>query len=258
LWILTLTGLCGAGIWGGYWRQISAAAATKRTVTPFTAQLHTKLFDEQGQLTMVVEKRTVYVSTDGTEMDVRNIRDSENQAHRLIKPNGFYAGFVPAVGAIMSGHLSKQHAGLQNMQREVKRSNRCAVPGKSEWIREESMLGVRVSVIEHKLSEHHRDISWAAPDLDCFLLKLSREENWDGTWRTRALTEATSVKIGPVDPSKFEIPAGLNEMAPSVMERHYMERMGQAIPPDAATQYKWAKKDQGYFERRSNPPLASE
>lgn len=89
-----------------------------------------------------------------------------------------------------------------------------------------------------------KSLSLLSPDLDCFTIRKHNE-----TTEGSAIQEATTIRIGPPDPTLFQIPEGFIEVSPLEAGRQVMAKLG--IPcPDCMSQPVHARRDEFYRQNR--------
>ncbi|HLJ14172.1 MAG TPA: hypothetical protein VKV15_06720 [Bryobacteraceae bacterium] len=203
------------------------------THVPFTAHIMYTLFKyPSGELGRSFDE-TVAIRPDGSSVKVHQRTDKMGQTYTIrgvrdlsakrdftadeLTRSITSAPLLPALAASAAQKLS---------------ACKVDVPGASSQILGYKVLQSTSPTSTRIGGEILYDISWVAPDLDCFALKVVTYRQLPGKPLMAATVKRVrSVVPGEPDPSLFAAPAGYIERPPSEVMRMSSEMLGKAPPP---------------------------
>lgn len=202
---------------------VGAQPATRPagTYRPFTAQIKTTYFDEQGGATAFVG--AFYRRSDGSSARIQEAEGPGNARGLVIDivdyPNRIWIGVEPFLKTVTV--VARNERGFNALQ--------TVLSGNCENFRERAATGesrrfaVRAVEFEDRWSAKltHRIV--VAPELACYpLLDLLFER---GVFVTK--TEVLSLQFGEPDASAFQVPPGYKQVSPLELENLWRAKYNQ-------------------------------
>lgn len=192
---------------------VRTVKAYSSRVVPFTALTNTTLYAfPAGEFVRTVDEKYV-VRSDGSNVKVRDRTAPSGTPYEV---RGIIN--VPLKKGVTVDTLTKSTTTVYyNDQSVAKYTTKPTCQASSDT---DVILGYRVYKQVEQLppaeGEIRRADRWAAPDLDCFVLKEILYRGSDSSsMMAGTVTEVQSIVLGDPDPSLFEIPAGYTEFSPS-------------------------------------------
>jgi hypothetical protein len=227
-------------------------AAANSSISPFVLRQQIFAPNNDGTL-QITEDRVTAVAENGTEARhaSRPLQPERGTSFLVIRPDGSASTSNSFLGAKVSGFLSRRRVeGRQ--RRPLQKLTGCR--SAQEISRgDQEILGIKVAVLESQDTQY-RLTSWRAIDFGCEELKLSKEQNVDGKWKTILAVLPISFEPGQ-PPATLLDESGLKnlpEMSPAQMRELAYQKMGvtrtscpQCFDPEAIR-----KQEEAYQARQ--------
>lgn len=216
-------------------------------VQPFVFQTETYSYekDANGKL---IHKKTVARQSDGSTATLASVGLVEWGAttRKITLPDGTWTTIYDLIDAKTT--WSMDSAELASLKERLRNPpERCVfqTEGDPKWLREETLFGRQVDVIE-AVTTAARKTSWRARDLSCEDLEYRYESAMpDGSFRLRSEERLISLTFGDPPHSYFDIASSLTEMKPSDAHFKFFAKLG--IPEDEKTKRVSEQVDQKYL-----------
>jgi hypothetical protein len=212
--------------------------AQAQTYVPFTAQVTHRLFKyPSGEFAMSLDE-TIAIRSDGSFAKIRERADNTGQPYTIRGVTDLAAKKdFTADGLTRSITSGPVQAAVAASAARKPSACKVDVPGESSQLLGYKVLKSTSPTITRIGGEIRYNVSWVAPDLDCYALKTVTYRQLPGKPLMAAtVTQVLRVVPGEPDQSLFAAPAGYKERSPSMVLKTRSEMLGKPAPaPSTAT-----------------------